>query len=345
MCNVKPDKTEVLEMLTVITWMFLGMVGIFFLAATDSSAATEQRCKELGENCVCSEPFDAPSYTYRAPNYYLNDSGKPCSLEAPGSGLARNSSDLFMTNDRAIVGRLTSAPIYVIRGPEGHVNLWFVGHFVNDATRFMKRMAYRWYVYYSPNFEFSMEGSCTNGKLVQMEDTTSIGATITIANNAIGMYNFYNWPPLNSDCCWRGPSFGDHGPTYAEWKGKWWRLEVVVTNRQGGPSPNGVRVQLYLMNVTDHAAERLVIDTYGLDYGGPNLYVPHNDFTFPSPLARMRPSLYRQDRCNGYNALSSYMLAGWDTDVGQRIGPALEIEAGGDVTPPAAPTKPQNLLR
>src|SRR5215831_6150670 len=178
MCNVKPDETEVFEMLTVISWMILGMVGIFFVAATDSSAATEQRCKELGVNCVCSEPFNAPSYTYRAPGfYYFNDSDKPCSLEAPGSGLVRTSSDLFMTNDRAIVGRLTSAPIYVIRGPEGHVNLWFVGHFVNDATRFMKRMAYRWYVYYSANFEFAYEGSCTNGKLVQMGDTTSAGAT------------------------------------------------------------------------------------------------------------------------------------------------------------------------
>jgi hypothetical protein len=107
-------------------------------------------------------------------------------------------------------------------------------------------------------------------------------------------------------------------------------------------------VQLYLKNVTDHAAERLVIDTYGSDYRGH--YVPHDDFTLPRPLTTMRPSLFRETMtpgggCNGYNALSSYMLAGWDTDVGQRIGPALEIEAGGDVTPPAAPTKPQNLLR
>jgi hypothetical protein len=217
MCNVKPEKTEVFEMLTVITWMFLGMVGIFFIAPTDSSAATEQRCNELGVNCVCSEPFNAPTHTYKAPNYYFNDSDKPCSLEAPGSGLVRNpvrnSSDLFMTDDRAIVGRLTSAPIYVVRGPDGHVSLWFVGHLFNDATRFMKRMAYRWYVYYSPNYEFTGEGSCTNSKLVQMSDTTSIGATITVINGGIAMYNFYNWPPLNSDCCQVGPSFGDYGPT------------------------------------------------------------------------------------------------------------------------------------
>ena len=336
-------------MLSVVSRIVLGIVGIFFLAATDSSAETEQLCKELGGNCVCSEPFNAPSYTYRPPNYYFNDSDKPCSLEATGSGLARNSSDLFMTNDRAIVGRLTSAPIYVVRGPEGHVNLWNVGHFFNDVTRFMKRMAYRWYVYYSPNFEFAFEGSCTNTKLVQMGDTTNIGATLTPTPNGIQMYNFWNWAPLNSDCCWVGPSVGDHGPrTYDEWRGRWWRLEVVVTNRQGGASPNGVRVQLYLKNVTDKAAERLVIDTYGSDYRGANPYVPHDDFTFPSPLANMRPSLHRETRtpgtvCKGYNALSHYILTGWDTDVGQRIGPALEIE--GDATPPAAPTKPQNLLR
>jgi hypothetical protein len=107
-------------------------------------------------------------------------------------------------------------------------------------------------------------------------------------------------------------------------------------------------VQLYLKNVTDNAAERLVIDTYGSSYDGPNPYVPHDDFTLPSPLAVMYPSLFRETRtpgtvCKGYNALSYYMLAGWDTDVGQRIGPALEIER--DATPPAAPTKPQSLLR
>lgn len=339
-------------MLTVVARMFLGMAGIFFLGGTELHAE-EQRCRDLGANCVCSEPFNTAKLDHKPDSawWYFHDSGKECAIEGvAGAAIARpDIPDLFMTNDRAIVGRLTSAPIYVVRGPEGHLGMWSVGHFFNDAKRFMKRMAYRWYVYYSPNFEFAYEGSCTNGKLVQMGDTTSIGATITVAGDGIAMYNFYNWPPLNSDCCQLGPSFGDHGPTYAQWKGKWWRLEVVVTNRKGGPSPNGVRVQLYLKNVTDHAAERLVIDTYGSDFNaGPDPYVPHDDFTFPTPLAGMYPSLFRETltprgACKGYNALSYYMLAGWDTDVGQRIGPALEIER--DATPPAAPSKPQSLLR
>ena len=42
--------------------------------------------------------------------------------------------------------------------------------------------------------------------------------------------------------------------------------------------------------------------------------------------------------------LSHLMIAGWDTDAGQRVGAAAEIEGalggggGGDVTPPPAPT-------
>lgn len=320
---------------------------VLLLMSAASAYAQEQRCKELGANCVCSEPFNTPTLDHKpnSPYWYFHDSRKECAVEgAAGAAIARNVPDLFMTNDRAIVGRLTSAPLYVVRGPEGQGSLWYVGHDVNDATRFLKRMAFRWYVYYSPNFQFTHEGFCTNGKLVQMGTTTGIAAIMS-PTPGIQMYNFHNWPPLNSDCCWVGPSFGDHGPsTYDEWRGRWWRLEIVVTNRQGGPSPNGVRVQLYLKNVTDNAAERLVIDTYGSDYAGAYPYVPHDDFTFPSPLALMRASLFRETRtpgtvCNGYNALSHYMLAGWDTDQGQRIGAAVEIEGlVGDQSPAAPPT-------
>jgi|SRR5215469_1911564 len=331
-------------MLIVVAGMVLAMVGTFFLAATDSSAETEQRCKELGGNCVCSEPFNAPSYTYRAPNYSFNDSDTPCSLEAAGSGLARNSSDLVMTNDRGIVGRLTSAPIYVVRGPEGQVNLWNVGHYFNDATRFLKRMAYRWYVYYSPNFEFAFEGFCTNTKIVQME-----GVNI-VPTPHMAMYNFLSWPPSFLDCCFDGPTVSDMGPnTYAEYKGKWWRYEVVITNRAGGAAPNGLRVQMYMRNVTDNLPERLVIDTMGRAGHGPlGSYIPYDNYKLSAPLMQMRPSLFRETRtpgtvCNGYNALSHYMLAGWDTDVGQRLGPALEIEGVGDITRPAAPTNPKTF--
>jgi hypothetical protein len=331
-------------MLHIVARMVLAMVGIFLAAATDSSAETEQLCKELGGNCVCSEPFNTPSYSYRAPNYYFNDSDQPCSLEASGSAVARNSSDLLMTNDRAIVGRLTSAPIYVVRGPEGHVNLWNVGHFLNDATRFIKRMAYRWYVYYSQNFEFAYEGSCTNTKIVQMEIVN------IVPTPHMAMYNFSSWPPSFTDCCFDGPTASDMGPdTYAEYKGKWWRYEVVITNRAGGAAPNGLRVQMYMRNVTDKLSERLVIDTMGTAGHGPyGPYRPYDNYTIDAPLMLMRPSLFRETRtagkvCNGYNALSYYMLAGWDTDVGQRIGPALEIEK--DATPPAAPTKPSSLLK
>ena len=46
---------------------------------------------------------------------------------------------------------------------------------------------------------------------------------------------------------------------------------------------------------------------------------------------------YRQGTCGGWLGFSYYMMAGWDTDTGQRIGPAVEIEGGADTTAPGAP--------
>ena len=46
---------------------------------------------------------------------------------------------------------------------------------------------------------------------------------------------------------------------------------------------------------------------------------------------------YRETGCTGWLGFSSYVLAGWDTDEGQRIGAAVEVEGGG-APPLAAPS-------
>jgi hypothetical protein len=38
---------------------------------------------------------------------------------------------------------------------------------------------------------------------------------------------------------------------------------------------------------------------------------------------------YRETGCTGWLGFSHYLAAGWDTDEGQRIGAAVEIEGGG----------------
>lgn len=43
----------------------------------------------------------------------------------------------------------------------------------------------------------------------------------------------------------------------------------------------------------------------------------------------------------GYTAHSHFLVAHWNTDTGQRIGAASEVEGGGGPPPPPPPTQPK----
>ena len=346
-----------------------GLWIVFSALGTNVYAAAEARCNELGANCVCSEPFNTGSFTYQIPRYIFTDSGKPCNANGEGGQAIRNTGDLTMSNDPGLRGALTTNPFvtHVLRGPEGHINLWYMGHLMPDSPPFEKRVAMRWYLYHSPNYEGSYDGACTNQKWVQ--NTTSphipgygVAMNIVTSNNlnSVTYYNFYQFYPGFQDCCWQGPQVGfpnaDQGPQGSELRGKWWRLELVMTNIRGGNAPNGARIQLYMKNITDNQAERLVIDSNGSAHGF-NDFTPSANLTpmvcgnppctaqtgTPAPIVNWRPSLYRESAsgggCKGFNAVSHFLLAGWATDGGQRIGAASEVEGGGGPVPelPAPP--------
>src|SRR5262245_36188306 len=100
----------------------LGVVSIF---ATNSYAA-EQRCTELGTNCLCSEPLNTNSLVYSSPYYNPADSTtKECDgFDAiPGKAIVRPNGGLLTTNDAMIMGALPAGHTntYVVRGPEGHL--------------------------------------------------------------------------------------------------------------------------------------------------------------------------------------------------------------------------------
>jgi hypothetical protein len=142
------------------------------------------------------------------------------------------------------------------------------------------------------------------------------------------MYNFLTWTPAQ-DCCNWGP--GPDNLVSSDWRGKWWRVEVVFINRTGG-NP-GFVAKVYMRNITDNLPELLVIDT---SWPGTQLN-PSSTRTPPNPMNQMWMNHYRQGVCTGWLGFSHYMLAGWDTDAGQRIGPAIEVEGSSDRTPPLPP--------
>jgi len=118
----------------------------------------------------------------------------------------------------------------------------------------------------------------------------------------------------------------------------------VVTNRAGGPSPNGFRAEIYLKNVTDNLPEQKVLDTRGTFSAGLQSWGGWTDLTPSSQQNSLEFAAYRQGTCAGYYGFSHVMAAGWDTDAGQRIGPAYEIEGGAGSPPPPAPTGPTGLI-
>jgi len=142
------------------------------------------------------------------------------------------------------------------------------------------------------------------------------------------VYNFLNFTPPQ-DCC--SGALGQ-ALTIGEIRGKWIRYELVILNR-GGPAFDEI---LYFKNITDNLPE---VELWQLSMAG-----QLNDGTNLQPpgiLNQLHSEMYRQGSCLGFGATSHFMIAGWDTDEGQRIGGAYEIEgaaggAGGSGGDPSA---------
>jgi hypothetical protein len=294
------------------------IVFVTALMLPSCSSGAERRCDEMEEHCVCSEPLNGTLRRIGSSWYNPNDSeSKECTVDNlsdqafRGAALSRNVDDLRPTNESSILGALPAGHRIrtVIRAPEGYSGSWFLGHYFGDDHKFLKRLAVRWYRYYSPNYEMS---PADNPACDQRGKITEAHVNYTSVGNGFAAYNFLKWTPNGQDCCGHAQT---PYPTISQLKGKWWRFEYVMINRNG-PGHNSL---LYVKNVTDDGRERLVYDFSRLSLWSPQ-------FTPPSPVRILRASQYAQGTCAGFAAVSHFMVAGWDADAGQRIGPAYEIE-------------------
>ena len=314
----------------------------------EKAYAAEQRCGELGANCVCSEPFNTTTFTQIGNAWWnpADSTTKECRIEGQAGGAFTRvesslAGDLFGTNDVTIMGALPAGHnnTYVLRGAEDHTGLWNVGSQFNSSDPTARR-SFRMYVYYSPNFMFTADNSsCQNsGKLVQFANE---GPIMTYNGNWL-VYGWSSpWNIAGYDSSYIGPG-GDVasiGLPSSYWKGKWWRVEVVTRNVGGTPTI----FQVYMKNVTDNQPELKVIDT-----SIPTTQPVGADWTSVQATTLTRPAwgdmffdLFRRDPgfCPGYFAVSHMVFAAWPTDAGQRIGAATEIEGGGGPTPtPGGPS-------
>jgi hypothetical protein len=287
---------------------------------------TEQRCDSLGADCLCSAPLNASTYTRVFSSWYEpeDDQSAGCTVERglpTGTAIARNNSDVSGGTDTIALAALPAGHDVqaFLRAADGHLGLFYAGHasFPNKP-----RIAARWYLYHTPDFEFAGDGGCLNSGLSAF-GSAGQGA-LDKSFGQVQMANFLNWS-AETDCCWRGP--GPQTITKQDWRGKWYRVEVVVTN----PAGPGTNVEVYLKNVTDNGPELRVVDLSEPCPGcGPGTgWLPSEALMPPAPIDSLVMNLYRQGSCTGWLGVSHYVATAWDTNAAQRIGPAVEIEPVG----------------
>ena len=136
------------------SWLLLTVaLALATTVGSRPSHAAEQRCNDLGANCVCSEPLNTSTYTQVTNAYWAaNDTTtKKCSLEAVTGAILENGSGfryLAVNSGEAInalpPGRTTS---WILRTKEGSGG---GGQFIGvtfSASTPTARIAFRGYRY------------------------------------------------------------------------------------------------------------------------------------------------------------------------------------------------------
>jgi|CXWL01.1.fsa_nt_gi hypothetical protein len=336
--------------LAKITW------GLAWLALLPNVFAQEQLCTELGTACSCSEPLNTNQLA-SVSGIWLNPADantKECGVGPTGTVVETNDLSKFKArNDASILSAFPAGHRvnYVLGGKEASGGVMWVGHNFGSATG-RKRLAVRWYEYRSAisrgdvaDFETEGNGLCENSKFFQIND----GTPGTVLNSGFwrggttSSYTIYNWTwnngSQNSGAA--SASYQNHPVN----RGDWVRYELIATNTAGGASPNGLTIKLYYKNVTQNGPETVLWNpTAGDNFIGDTKGAFLNavtDATPPKAIERLAINLYRQGTCKGYRAISHFMIATWNSDLGQRIDAAYEIEGG--LTSSMPPTAPANL--
>jgi len=327
---------------------------LFFLLALPATVnAAEQRCNELGANCVCSEPFNTNTYTGSIPNWNPADSTSlQCSQELGNHPVARNS-PVSGTNDATVLAALPAGHQvqYALWAGNNNVGIFFMGNAlgtggVNDCGPGWERCEVRIYVYKSSNFQPTNSGSggsCSGDKHAEIIYTSGPDSVVNpaqqVSGDGMSIYNFLpgsGWTPTH-DCCIDGPRLAnDYTITGAQQRGKWWRFSHIIRNPAGGSGASRFHFEIYAKNVTDNQPEVKIMDTEGFGNGAgtDDWNGPYNTVTPPSRAKTVAINGYREGTCAGFETYSHLMVAHWATDAGQRIGPAYEIEG----KRPSAPT-------
>jgi cysteine-rich repeat protein len=294
--------------------IFCVTVGILFTASPAS--AQEQRCTELnaepGANCGCSEPLNTTSYT--SDGWYLNPSDSPPATDCDGE---------IGGGYTWWKGYQTPLPVSETNMPFGNTvdTVWrssggggaylFGSRSLTSST---KRLCTRHYFKVSSDFTGTGWGGCNNNKLSQFVGSllSGDGSTTDLSIHYAAYKQSYSAVPGGLNL----PKSGDH-VTWDDCRENWCRFEIC----QSGNLATGTDLYAegYIQQVTG-GSKRMDYERSFLGNG-------------PTPITDDYGSLwimnmYREGACAGNREFSHAMQAEWDTDAGQFIGAACEVEGG-----------------
>ncbi len=305
--------------------------------------ANEIRCGQLGANCICSEPMNTATWVDGGAGNTWNPadttgSDKECSFEqgsCPLSTTGGLKATAVSSGEDITALPLAHTLTYVLR-LDTTESSWF-GHKCATGTPTALR-AIRFYKYWSAayNAQSNSGDSCNGNKLAQFGPSFAQGPVFTTEGPRWSLYNInviYNWNQ-DADCC-NGPGPGnyDAGPLLSGLIGNWWRVEILMHNAT--TTGAGTTFDMYLKNVTANGPELHVLDTSQTMSGVGNNWTTslatglHPTVDINAMLLDMFRHTNGSTPCAGFASYSHYLFAAWDTDAGQRIGAAVEVEGSG----------------
>lgn len=297
--------------------------------------AQEQRCLDLGANCVCSEPLNTNAMGFDGTLYFNpgDSNSKQCAGE-------RNTGESMLGYNGSSFTAVAPTGL-----PAGINYVWETrrarsaqGSKVTDPA--VRRVCHRAYVKYSSDYQWKDQGSggtCDANKAAEVHysggppggsalhwDFAEGGDAwrLTIINfGGQAPYNTAHSGPISLDDC----------------KGEWCRLEICESGEI--KAGKNLSAEAYVTVVTGAKAGQQ--EVWAKRSIGDKA-VGTTDYDTPWIL-----NLYRQGQCAGVKQITHSMQAAWTSDSGQLIGAAQEVEGagggtsgGGGTSPPPSPPPP-----
>jgi hypothetical protein len=296
--------------------LFLVLAGASLSWSTSSEAAQEQRCEQLGANCLCSIKFDvagwqtgSPNWTVQATNA-LDGNDKPCWNQSGRHAIQFNAGTSRIQQFTS--GGLKNLPFTRSSDPGCclAVNIGNGYSLIPNHPTPSGMVGARYYFRMSTDYTSTGQGGCTNDKQIQLGNPYMTAQSNLFQDNG---------GPAGVP---GGGQWGTRSITVNSLKGKWAMIEMYNNFNTG--------LKRYcIRNVTDGGQEECWSNT-----------LPGNSSNGELFNAIHR---YRADNCAGHVDVMYVLAARWSNPSGsERIGPAPELEGSGtssnNLTPPPAPT-------